>query len=560
MVSKPEINAQRSHSSFESLPTEILDMIVCHLRGGLREIKNNKIGRYAAVCRIFQTVVERYSFRNICNLRSTELLRFHEIFSRTPHHHHRRTAVQHLDFEVILPTYSAHACAKLENARDKQANNTVFTASIQCLFGILRNWNEEAQAEGHAYVPHNIGFNLRASSPMDGGNRTDASLHGGKAPKHLHIRKDCRDYRYAHSYLELINLEICPLPTVTSIVSFRTEFVRRRLSGVSAVALATALPNLEDVDWTLSDNEWRYPLVRRQQRYDFAQRLNKLTLILPQLEAFCLSYVMKEPLDHHFRIPSALHPSSPGTDHLSRAIYALSQCPTIKVVYIGGIVLSADLFWPTDANEITDEQPFWPSLEEFAVIANPCAADGGWYFERKVNYSETADEHLYIIPSSASSDASDNEDEWLTTDSELDADFEPDPPDEGRELRLSGRARLNQFRRRLSPATFNPILFGFAKAVQRMPKLKLFRFDIKSRSSIPISFQAEWAKAGFIWSEWDTDPEKWEVDRNRWTLAVAKEAEWKLPASLMNILEAGVGAAGIVRFRTIDRYTTMYGL
>ncbi|RPB20877.1 hypothetical protein L211DRAFT_870291 [Terfezia boudieri ATCC MYA-4762] len=530
-------------TSIQHLPTEVLDIIISLLEG--------RVGLYAVVCRRWQKVVERYSFKSI-SIRSIHLEELRAIFGRNPHHLHRRASLKHISLEVILPTYSARACAKFERPEDMMANNSVFTEAIHTFFGILHDWEVHGlQNGGGGYTLCNIGFSLSISSPMDDGcNRTDISLHKGKIPRQPPTSRDCGDTRFAHSYIQLIGLKERPLPILSCIYFFRAQFFRRQLAGASAAALACALPKLEDLELSLSDHEWMFPLTRQKNRYDFGQALHTLCLNNTALQSFSLSYVMEEPTDHGFCIPNALPDNSPDTDTLSQALHALSQSSTLTYVYLDDIVVSEELFWPKNIPS-TSGRPFWPALKEFAVYANPTTPTGQWYFERNIHYPPTTSDgqdDFPITPSFFPDEHADQEDEWLSTDSE------PDPLDEYRNLRLCGQARINKFRRRLSPELFNPLVFAFARAVQRMPKLNLFNFSMNSGGS-PV-FQAEWVRDGIVSSQWDGyegEEEEQEIGKQRWTFIIIEETEWEVPGGLMAILNDTLGERGLFRFRTVDR-------
>ncbi|KAF8462277.1 hypothetical protein BDZ91DRAFT_784541 [Kalaharituber pfeilii] len=517
------------------LPSEVLDAIIADLRTDYIDLYPG-IGYLATVCRQWQPVVERHSFKAI-NLRSVELDRFREIFlaSRAPH---RKACLQRIYFEVILPTYSVQACGKFERARDRRANNEAFTDAIRRLFGILRFWDVGDTSSQR----HSIHLDLEVSSPMDQYNREDPALHGGAIPEQPEHSADLLNMRFVHSYLQFMGLEQKYLPKVASITSMRVIRWQRRLTGATMATMAAALPNLQQVFWVLSDNEWRYPALRQQHRYEFAKGLDSLSLHLPKLRSLQLTYFMNEPIDHGCRIHSALHPSSPGRDHLSRALRTLSQSPTITNLGINACI-SAELFWPADSDNA--DTPSWPSLQRLKVIACQIAPDGRWYLSR------TSDE--YTFESRLVSEREDFPSEWGDLsdyddddDQESIGSSQPDDRQDDREMWLAGHAQYNPFRARICRETFNPVIFAFARAVLRMPSLKYFSF----RMNEIHTFYAEWARAGSSCTLEEDRKADEPNNRNRWTLVSDEAADWEVPEGLMEILQEGVGHSGLVTVKT----------
>ncbi|KAF8457848.1 hypothetical protein BDZ91DRAFT_785930 [Kalaharituber pfeilii] len=525
-----------------SLPPELLSMIFSHLRRLAQptlatDRRTLPLAAYAAVCRQWQPVVESFTFQYLRNVPSTELHTLDRIFSRG--NRHRRDALRSLSMVTILPGYSTRDRRRFERAKDRAANDAALTDAVRRILEILAAWDQDCSAQDSAGLPALSLILDGARAPMD---RYRWEQPEGE-PRDYEA-DDFGEHRYRRSYLRLVGLDQNPLPTVPRVTNFSAEFFMRRMEGASAVAIAKCFPRLQKLDLALNDNEWRYPAVRQQQRYDFAQALTSLHLSGPALTEFSLEFTMETPTDHGYPVPSALHPSSPTTDHLCLTLNALSQLPTLKSFAVGhynDFVLSPSLFWPDkDVSTIKPDSPFWPSLEYIEVVAHCCTPTGGWYYERDPS----------ATPTTPSDDDDVDGDDYDSSPSDGDSDSsQPDHLNSHREARLKGQARDDQFRTMLSPATFNSLARSFARAVTRMPKLHNFQFKIASTGYGRL--EAEWVRAGLPCAEYD-NYEPGDEAKNRWMISVQEDARWEIPDSLMEILREGVGKDGVIRVQTTD--------
>ncbi|KAF8476810.1 hypothetical protein BDZ91DRAFT_843576 [Kalaharituber pfeilii] len=529
---------QRPRGHILSLPPEVLTMVFSHLdrRAKPKHASLYAYGQrtprsaaYATVCRQWQPVVERLTFQSLQDLPSTDLDKLAEVFSRSQT---RRDSLRSLSMRIVLPDYGKRARRKFEQAKDKAANNQAVTDAVRRLFEILAAWGE-----GHALGPADF-----ARMPT-----LSVTLAGAAAPRDMywwekprseppseprdHKADDFGPHRYEHSYLRLVGLDENPLPSVPRITNLHIEFFMRRMEGASAVAIVKCLPRLEELHMTLKDNEWRYPTLRQQQRY---------------------AWVVGTPTDDSFNFPSALRPSSPTTDHLCLALNSLSQLPTLKSFYVGlfnDFVLSPSLFWPEDdVSTIKPDSPFWPSLEHMEVSSQSCTHTGDWYHERDPTATKLTPPFDYQYTSLVDSDfdvGNDSDASWWSLDSS-----HPDRLDAFRERYLKGEGRDLQFRTMLSHIAFNPVALSFARAVTRMPRLRIFQFKISSPSG-DGTLEAEWARAGDQYSEYDIYGQG-DEKKHRWTIAVQENARWEVPDELMKILREGVGEDGLVRLRTLE--------
>ncbi|KAI4196583.1 MAG: hypothetical protein LQ350_006455, partial [Teloschistes chrysophthalmus] len=101
------------------------------------------------------------------------------------------------------------------------------------------------------------------------------------------------------------------------------------------------------------------------------------TISSPSLGEFTLSFYQLDPRNQYCSPPSALLPSEPSTDHLSRALYAFSQSSTLTSLTLNPIVISPELYWPTNS---PSTPPAWPKTQHHHVVFDISTPDGEWYF------------------------------------------------------------------------------------------------------------------------------------------------------------------------------------
>lgn len=246
------------------LPVELLDRIASFS-------SSNDLPQLSTISRAWQSVVERRTMRAI-QLKSTDLQDFSNVFI----HQNRRAALVDLSYNVILPAYNDHQCARFETDRDKQRNNQALTDAIHALLFLLHSWDEEAVGlsgdEMTSYsrpaVAGRISWTLDAYSPTDVHHRQDVNVDAQRFEAQLAGgRKDLFEHRYERSFLRMLNCE--GLPAVSRIGGFHVEELchRRRIEGASLAGIAAKLPNLETIVWAVNDDEKRDALVRQVHRF-----------------------------------------------------------------------------------------------------------------------------------------------------------------------------------------------------------------------------------------------------------------------------------------------------
>ncbi|KAF8453069.1 hypothetical protein BDZ91DRAFT_749800 [Kalaharituber pfeilii] len=193
-----------------------------------------------------------------------------------------------------------------------------------------------------------------------------------------------------------------------------------------------------------------------------------------------------------------LHPESPAVDPLSCALHALTlRCQNLKkVVMLGAIIISPDVFWPAhDCNRGDDnatDSPIWPSMEEYSVSMNIVTPTGGCYYRRDPNG---------ICPV------------WLDS------------------------------------AEFHPLLRAISRAVRRMPKIRKFVVELEPGCSCQYIVGVVAAGPGMSVAHRPTMM-KDGTDVRRWYVFVGSETEWgpsNVEGDIRAMWDEWVGPAGIAR-------------
>jgi hypothetical protein len=231
-------------------------------------MKSEKLSAYATISLKFCYAIERRTFR-IITVKSTDLPRF-ELFFKSPR---RRNNLHGMYYHAVLPEYAEKYCARYEREKDFRINNEAYTTAIKLLFKVFARWEEESGGAENP-LPFNyagITLDLRSYSPTDTELRPNINEH--RILRSRMKREDIFEARYRRSYLKILDPNSIPsLQTVKSfqVYSFDDNSYGTRLVEPASIAnLASRMPKLERVSWSVSDNEkWhRYTEARQERRY-----------------------------------------------------------------------------------------------------------------------------------------------------------------------------------------------------------------------------------------------------------------------------------------------------
>lgn len=226
---------------FAKLPGEIRVAVVNRLLDYWRICDDDEdISPYAAVCREWQAVIERHTFRHL-KLSHLRIDEFGRIVT-----HNRRGCLEQIDLHVELPEYQNDPCEERETWDDKVANNQLFTKTFQDLFAVLSEWGDHQVCRGGIRLVFSISSksDLR-NSAFDLWQRRRWNV------------KDIGEKRFADSYIDFVGQDeelnrACLLKPVYAVTSFETcPLIRRAILPAAYSDIVAKLPRLRDVSLEL---------------------------------------------------------------------------------------------------------------------------------------------------------------------------------------------------------------------------------------------------------------------------------------------------------------------
>lgn len=223
-----------------SLPTEITSRIIrlacrheldrepyCHsTRNHLPGVAN-----YAGVCREWQDLVERHTFRDL-RLGWARLADVDRILCRR-----RQAYVRSVYLAVKLEPYGLEVYGDFETAEETARNSAVFSETLRLFFEAFSRWAPGA----------GISLSIRAFSPSDTGHCGETEMRR----RRMDIQtRDIYSDRYKHSVLQLLT-ELPVVECVTELFSHRD----RHISATAWALIINSLPNAKKMDIDFWENE-----------------------------------------------------------------------------------------------------------------------------------------------------------------------------------------------------------------------------------------------------------------------------------------------------------------
>ena len=260
----------------DDLPQELIALIASFLerrddylwRNSFRLSPPPQNSHPMQLSRKWQLAIEYRTFKAI-HLRSNELS--HRARTLTGH---RRAFISALSFDVVLPEYDDHRCAKFETKEEMEANNQAFTNAMQPFFDLLKSWEPDSTHEQSRSIALAISG---IYSPMDKWHRPAQKAEEDDWNWGIGKRADLWEHRYEHSLVRL--LEHANLPSLAIISSLDILSDSRRLEPQSAALLATKLPQAHTVKFDLFDDQSKHPNNNRSARYGMSAPLVPLLTI-----------------------------------------------------------------------------------------------------------------------------------------------------------------------------------------------------------------------------------------------------------------------------------------
>lgn len=228
-----------------------------HIGFLLRKKLPSKLPPYATLSRAWQLAIETRTFGNL-RLKSTELPYVTQVVTG-----HQRGFIANIQYQVVLPAYPDHHCAKFETEEDQEGNSQAFTYAIHVLFRFLKSLEDNGTGEATGTVALDL---CDIYSPMDKFQRGEEKLQEDETQVGLGKRYDLWEHRYEHSILKL--LDHPELPVLSIVSGFQmTSMAYRHVEPRSAILMAAKCPRLQSVDISVNDNEKKDQDVRRRARH-----------------------------------------------------------------------------------------------------------------------------------------------------------------------------------------------------------------------------------------------------------------------------------------------------
>lgn len=407
-----------------------------------RTVLPSNLPQYAAISPAWKHAIERITFRTI-TLKNTEIQAFDAIFRKD-----RRRSLTKIMLDVVLPTYDDKSCGRFEREADRHANDEAFTQAIEKLFAVLKSWEEDVLMEGSIYLT--IG---KIYAPFDVSQRDYEMLQQHRFEKMVGKRHDLFEHRYKHSLIHILRPDRLPTLRRVSGTSYSTS--KRNLDMRAVVDMTAKLPSLEDLHWTLHDDEKHHAEIRVTNRHSFASILSTCTF--PSLKTAMITFFHESPLNQAMKPADLL--GNQSDDPLSTALrQTFSQCPNLTSLDLTG-VFDSSIFWPCSqqSSNNTPAPNCWPNLQFLTVKFDPTTPSGHWYFTGPLG--NDPEENLTLSLTEEDDSDPDAEDSPLSDDAE-------DPFDAEEVARLSGTAPINIFRTIPNPTHLNPLILAFANFVQ----------------------------------------------------------------------------------------------
>ncbi|KAF8252104.1 hypothetical protein K440DRAFT_636280 [Wilcoxina mikolae CBS 423.85] len=191
-------------------------------------LPNESLPTCASISLRFQLAIERQTFITI-TLKNSSLPTFITAFSLP----HRRATLSSLEYQILIP--DRYCCYESdgevwEDEDEDEDDNTTFTTALVTLLTHLSTWPSTGR---------NINLEIK---PVTGCDKSDEGT--------------------GH-YLTL--LPSFSIPKISRITRLEIN-PYRRIAGAALLQLTTFLPGLQEVEWYISDDEWKRPALREQHR------------------------------------------------------------------------------------------------------------------------------------------------------------------------------------------------------------------------------------------------------------------------------------------------------
>ncbi|GFP57682.1 hypothetical protein TASIC1_0009001900 [Trichoderma asperellum] len=351
------------------LPTEITERIVELVCRDWRYpyrwyIYGNSPGaaQYAGVCREWQDLVERWTFRNL-QLDRARLADVDRIMCRR-----RQAYVCIVDFNIELEPYGREVYGDFETAEENARNSSLFSETLRLFFNVFSRWAPGSNGVHRGRA--GISLRITAFSPSDVGRCGEAEMSRRKQDLE---NRDFFDDRYIHSILQLL-----PAATGLPVVESVSELISGKGRHISAPAWAliiNSLPNAKKISINFWENEKKDLELRKRLRDEIGDALARMRCPNAEVTLSC-SYAT--PKDHS-SIPPKLINTRGADDVFMRGLRTWAR--QLKRLHLSDVVIAPGVFYPaaSDDEEAASE---WPHLERLVVMYAAVTPQGTWLLER----------------------------------------------------------------------------------------------------------------------------------------------------------------------------------
>ena len=146
----------------------------------------SKLPLYATFSRARQLAIEARTSGHL-RLKCTELRYVTQVVTG-----HRRRVIANIQYQVILPDYPVHHCAKFETDKDQERNSQAFTYAIHVLLQFLKSLQENGNGEATRSVALDL---CDIYSPMDKFHRGEEKLQEDETQVELEERYNLWEHR-----------------------------------------------------------------------------------------------------------------------------------------------------------------------------------------------------------------------------------------------------------------------------------------------------------------------------------------------------------------------------
>ncbi|KAF6832224.1 hypothetical protein CPLU01_06323 [Colletotrichum plurivorum] len=445
---------------------DVVTLIVAHIYKPWAHWKERpRIASYAPVSRLFQRAVESITFQNVTFPDDADgQARFAAIFCSSEAH--RRAAVRLVSVDVGLP---CDARSPEEHGR----NEKHFTSTLSSLFRQLHGWEIGRPDDD---LPER--FTVYVSCSVPGSHARD------RRPT---LNQDDVDRLPAVRYVRRLKISATNQCTPHATCLFQ---------------LAAHTPSLRELDVEYLDGEHDQPQLRLEQHSALARAIFSLRGKLPCLESLSMSRNGGDtPFNHSFQCQDL---EEQGVDPVCDALRQFVEESGLKTLRLDEVLVSPDLFRRQgtrggEGGEAVDTPALWPSLRVLDIRCGPVAPGGKWYSTGNPN-----DVEPYWPSRPSTPELQEDPDLYF-----IDPRIANAPNDEWPH---------HQWRRRLDPDTFDPLLLAMVAA--RMPMLR--------SGGLEICMDQAYHWAYF----WFGDPKMPGGYVREWAVRLTNKSPWTPPAGL----------------------------